>query len=242
MSWLFSQALVEASSEATCSDGEPCAPLSVMPTAHSFWRRGKTIESSRLSLFGLTCAVLTEHHGAELLTSYLQGFRAKTSARPARALGSTARTPASGGTPCGSFATWSPNTSGWKTAQCSLLAGSDESSVTWPRWGSMRSGACSERPTWVSHTTGSACGSRLPTPSGVNGGRNNTMGRVDEWGGSSNPLRGTVIGSTCSPEFEELVMGWPIGWTELTPYETGRFHEWRREHGECSARACREAA
>ena len=58
------------------------------------------------------------------------------------------------------------------------------------------------------------------------------MGRVDEWGGSSNPLRGTVIGSMCSPEFEEMVMGWPIGWTELTPYETARFRAWQREHGE----------
>jgi site-specific DNA-cytosine methylase len=67
-------------------------------------------------------------------------------------------------------------------------------------------------------------------PSGVNGGRNNTMGRIDEWGGSSNPLRGTVIGSMCLPEFEELVMGWPIGWTALTPYETDKCHEWRQEH------------
>jgi hypothetical protein len=71
----------------------------------------------------------------------------------------------------------------------------------------------------------------LPTPSGVNGGNNHTMGRVDEWGGSSNPLRGTVIGSMCSPEFEELVMGWPVTWTELTPLETDRFQAWCASHG-----------
>ncbi|MNR20025.1 hypothetical protein D3C85_1368460 [compost metagenome] len=74
-------------------------------------------------------------------------------------------------------------------------------------------------------------GSVLPTPSGVNGGRNHTMGRIDEWGGSSNPLRGTAIGSMCLPEFEELVMGWPIGWTELTPFETDKFREWQQQHG-----------
>jgi len=62
------------------------------------------------------------------------------------------------------------------------------------------------------------------------------MGRVDEWGGSSNPLRGTVIGSMCSPEFEELVMGWPIGWTEPMPFEMARFLEWRLEHGESCMR------
>jgi len=76
------------------------------------------------------------------------------------------------------------------------------------------------------------CGSSLPTPSGVNGGNNHTMGRIDEWGGSSNPLRGTVIGSMRLPEFEELVMGWPIRWTELTPYETAKFREWSSEHSE----------
>lgn len=51
-------------------------------------------------------------------------------------------------------------------------------------------------------------------------------------GGSSNPLRGTVIGSMCSPEFEELVMGWQIGWTEPTPFEMARFREWLHEHSE----------
>jgi hypothetical protein len=72
----------------------------------------------------------------------------------------------------------------------------------------------------------------LPTPSGVNGGKNHTMGRVDEWGGSSNPLRGTVIGSLCSPEFEELVMGWPVTWTELMPLGMDRFRLWLQTHGE----------
>jgi hypothetical protein len=71
----------------------------------------------------------------------------------------------------------------------------------------------------------------LPTPSGVNAGKNHTMGRIDEWGGSSNSLRGTVIGYLCLPEFEEMVMGWPITWTALTPLETDRFHAWLLQHG-----------
>lgn len=36
MSWLFSQALVEAYLEATCSAGEPSAQLNAMPTQHRF--------------------------------------------------------------------------------------------------------------------------------------------------------------------------------------------------------------
>lgn len=56
----------------------------------------------------------------------------------------------------------------------------------------------------------------LPTPSGTsNHGKNHVMGRLDEWGGSSNPWRGTMIGKICSPTFEEWMMGYPIGFTVL---------------------------
>jgi hypothetical protein len=232
MSWLFSQALVEASSEDGFLAGEPSAPLSVMPTAHNFWRRGKTIEPSNLSLFGLTCAVLTADHGEALLTSFRAGFRAKTSAQPEREQASQESGQASGARWLESSMKYDPDSRSWRTAQLSLLADSAPFSGTWPAWGLMRNGESFGLPMSASTTSAPDSGSSLPTPSGVNGGRNNTMGRVDEWGGSSNPLRGTVIGSMCLPEFEELVMGWPIGWTELTPYETAKFHEWQRQHGE----------
>nr|WP_234411789.1 hypothetical protein [Stenotrophomonas maltophilia] len=236
MSWLFSQALVVEYSAAKFSDGEPSAQLNVMPTAHPFWRRGKTMDASDLSPSGLTCAVLTEGRGKVLLMSFLADSLVRTSALPEKA-------PASAGTGLGfgrnsleSFARFSPDTYGWRTAQPCLLGGSTSSLPTWPRSGSMRSGACWEQMPSASLTSGRGCGSSLPTPSGVNGGRNHTMGRIDEWGGSSNHLRGTVIGSMCSPEFEELVMGWPIGWTEPTPFEMGRFHVWLQEHSESCMR------
>ena len=233
MSWLFSQALVGAFSAASCTDAEPSAQLSVMPTPHKFWRNDKTMEPSRLSQFGLTCAVLTAARGEELLTSFLLASRVRTSAPQAKVQALTGNRRVFGGRPLALLAKWSPGTRCWKTAQCSLLADSNESLATWPRSGSMRNGECFERPTLASLTSEAACGYSLPTPSGVNGGKNNTMGRVDEWGGSSNPLRGTVIGSMCSPEFEELVMGWPIGWTELTPFGMARFRAWQQQHGGC---------
>ena len=31
----------------------------------------------------------------------------------------------------------------------------------------------------------------------------------------------------------EVVMGWPMGWTELQPLETDKFQEWLRQHGVC---------
>ena len=33
-----------------------------------------------------------------------------------------------------------------------------------------------------------------------------------------------------NPVFVEWLMGWPLGWTELQPLETARFHEWRQQH------------
>jgi len=78
MSWLYSQALVEAFWEESSLDGEPFAQLNVTPTPHKFWHNGKTMDVSNLSRFGLTCRVLTEQHGAELLTWFRGASRAKT--------------------------------------------------------------------------------------------------------------------------------------------------------------------
>ena len=92
MSWLISRALmevyanspsspglVEESSEAICSDGEQSAQLSVMPTQHKFWRNDKTMDACDHSRFGLTCAILTESRGEELLMLFRAASRARTS-------------------------------------------------------------------------------------------------------------------------------------------------------------------
>ena len=34
-----------------------------------------------------------------------------------------------------------------------------------------------------------------------------------------------------NPTWVEWLMGWPIGWTDLKPLETDRFHEWLQQHG-----------
>lgn len=66
-------------------------------------------------------------------------------------------------------------------------------------------------------TSGSASGS-LPTPSGTsNHGKNHVAGRLDEWGGSSNPFRGTPLGPIHSPRFELWTMGYPAAWRERMP-------------------------
>lgn len=96
MSWLFSRALVAEFSAATSWAGAPSAPLNVMPMPQQFWRNDKMMEPSQLSRFGLTCALLTEDRGAELLTWFLAGFRARTSALQVRAQELMANAPVSG--------------------------------------------------------------------------------------------------------------------------------------------------
>jgi hypothetical protein len=38
-------------------------------------------------------------------------------------------------------------------------------------------------------------------------------------------------GGRLNPTWEEWLMGWPIGWTELKPSATGRFQQWCDSHG-----------
>jgi hypothetical protein len=102
MSWMISAALmrdyenslsspvpVGESLVATCLDGEPSAQLNVMPTPHKFWCNDKTMEPFAHSRFGLTLKLLTEDHGAALLTWYRGDFLANHTAL----LGSSAGEP-----------------------------------------------------------------------------------------------------------------------------------------------------
>lgn len=165
MSWLFSRALVEASSVDSCMGAEPCAQLSVTLTPHKFWRNDRMMEFSRLSQFGLTLQLLTEPAGEELLTSFLAGFPARTLALPEPEPELTASEADCGDTWRGSFAKYDRKKSKWKTAQCSLLEDWAEFSETWPRWGSMRSGVSYLQPIPALPTCVSESGLLLPTPS-----------------------------------------------------------------------------
>lgn len=70
---------------------------------------------------------------------------------------------------------------------------------------------------------------RMPTPTTPTG---NASGRLDEWGGSGNPWRGTEEGGgPLNPTWVEWLMGWPIGWTDLQPLEMAKFRQWCDSHG-----------
>ena len=106
--------------------------------------------------------------------SFRAAFPARIFQRPEKGPESTASAAECGGIWPESFARWSPDSSSWKTPQCSLLAGLDEFSETWPRWGMMRAGECLVQSMPVLRTSENGSG-LLPTPLasiGTNGGPN----------------------------------------------------------------------
>lgn len=168
MSWLFSQALVAEYSAAICWDGAPYAPLSVMPTPHRFWRNDKPMAYSRLSQFGLTCAVLTEDDGEALLTWFLADSHAKTSQRLEMAPALTEHDLGFGEKWHESSARYDLNSSTWKTHLCLWEEDLPWSSVNLPKWGMTRSGALFQHPTLERPTSGTEPG-LWPTPTRSDG-------------------------------------------------------------------------
>jgi len=117
---------------------------------------------------------LTESRGQELLTLYLEGFHAKTSAQQEKAQALTESAAECGEKWHGSFTKYSPDTSSWKTHQCSLAGDLDEFSETWPQWGLMRGGECWEQQTLVQTTKGTGFG-LWATPAASDGQRSGTI-------------------------------------------------------------------
>jgi hypothetical protein len=145
MSWLFSQVLVEEYLGENFLDGEQSAPLSGNPIQQAYCSPDKMMVFSRLSRFGMTYKPLTESRGEELLTLYRAVFLAKTLAQQEKVQELTGNEVECGEKWRASFTKYDPDTSLWRTHQCSLLGGLDEFLETWPQWGLMRDGECWEQ-------------------------------------------------------------------------------------------------
>ena len=298
MSWLYSQALVEAFSAGTSSDGEQSVQSNGNPTQLAYLPLDRMTDFSRLSRFGMTFKPLTEDRGEELLMSYLEAFHAKTSALQDEATDLKASGQECGNTWRGWLAKFDPDSCSWKTAQCSLLGEEQESLQTLPRWGTTVDGVLLEQQTVALRTnvtesglwrtpqaqdgmrgvykTKEAVDAHLsrghqlglanqvahrhlwPTPT-VCGNYNRkglsaTSGdglatAVQKWptptahmaketNAPSEALRNepslsSRVGGTLNPMWVEWLMGWPLGWTDLKPLETGKFQQWQQQHGNC---------
>lgn len=184
MSWHFSAALAAEFLEVTSSDGAPSAQSSGCNTLGPSSCNDKMTESCDHSQSGTMSRPSTGAPGLDAWMLSRVGFRARTSPQQEKERESTANAPGCGRTWHESLAKYDPDSRSWKTAQCSLLAGLDEFSETWPRWGTMRNGACWARMT-AEHLTGATESGLLatfPTP---------TVGMAT---GGQNPEKGGQIG------------------------------------------------
>jgi hypothetical protein len=163
MSWLFSQALVEEYSEDISSAGEPSVQSSGNPTQLAYLPPDRMTAFSRLSRFGMTFKPLTEDLGQDVLTSFLEGFPAKTYQQQEEAQELMEPDQECGSTWRELLAKYDQDSSTWKTPQCSLLEDSIEFLGTWPRWGSMQDGVSYRQQTLVRHTKETGSG-LWPTP------------------------------------------------------------------------------
>lgn len=164
MSWLFSQALVAEYSAATSSDGAPSALLNVMPTPHSFWRNDKPMDCSRLSRFGLTCAVLTDAHGEALLTWFREDFLVRTSRPQAMVWASQEPAPDCDDRWHELPMRYDLATSNWRTHHYLWEEDLPWCSVTLPKWGMTRDGVLSEQQTPMHPISETRSGSSQKTP------------------------------------------------------------------------------
>ena len=145
MSYTYLLELGEESS-AECFSGIPASVLSSgTSTPDNACLPDSGTDACHASQSGMTCKPSTETLGAAASTSSAEASPVRISASLEMAQESTAS-----GLECGrtwpvSFARWARGLCSWKTPQCSLLAGLDEFSETWPRWGMMQNGECWER-------------------------------------------------------------------------------------------------
>ena len=174
MSWLFSQALVEEYSAASCLAGEPFVQSNANHILQAYCAPDRMTKFSRLSRFGMTFAPLTEIRGEELLTLYREDFLARTSAQQDTVPVSPAVDQDSGLKWQGLLGKYDHATRSWKTAQCSLLEDLEQCLEIWPRWGLMRDGVSYQQQTLVRHTSENESGSWhtpiFPTPTTGGGG------------------------------------------------------------------------
>ncbi len=200
MSWLYSQVLVEEYLGDISLDGEQSVQSSGSSTPQAYCAPDKMTGFSRLSRFGMTFKPLTESRGEELLTLYREAFHAKTSQLQEKVSESMESEVECGEKWRGSFTKYDPDTSLWRTHQCSLLGDLDEFLETWPQWGLMRDGECWEQRTLEQTIRGTESGSleNWPTPRSCSA-MAATITPESAWNEKRNPNLETIVGQRMFP-------------------------------------------
>jgi hypothetical protein len=239
MSYTYLQAQGEESSAESFSDIPQCVQWKSIHTAAKSYSNGNAMESCRTSQSGMMSQPLMAGRGKESCELSAVASRAKTSVLPEKEQASQANA-LDYGKKCGVWlGKYDPNTSLWKTLQCSLFGGLESWSETWPSWGMMHNGESWGLPMLERSTSENESGF-LPTPlasDGEGGGicrsKNGREYNLRDWWANQGLGKRR---QQRKPEFWEWVMGWPMGWTASEPLETDKFRLWLHSHGEHSTR------
>ena len=160
---------------------------------------------------------LTADRGEELLMSYLEGFHAK----PIRQQLRVKTLQMISGRKCDG--SWQMSLPGTYLPRTLHEKPSTQRRTTSRRWVMKPAALSFPRKTWVVTTFGPDVGYlHTPTTQG-----NYCAPSMQKWPACRAFAR--VFGKV-TPEAQEWLMGWPIGWTELQPLETDRFQRWRSAH------------
>jgi len=239
MSWLFSQALVEEYLAANSLDGEPSVQLNGKPTQQAYCAPDKMMAFSRLSRFGMTFAPLMPDRGEELLTLFREDFHARTSVPQEKAQELTENDQECGEKWLASFVKYDHDLSLWKTHQCSLLGDLEQFSETWPQWGLMRNGECWEQMPLGVVTIEKEYG-YWPTPTATDWkatGKLETLKRQGDKNGAGHQNKpqyqyARKYNMKMPLAAQEILMKWPLGWTDLKPLAMDKSHYVQQQHGE----------
>jgi len=217
MSWHYLRELEGEFLEDICSGGELLQPLKSKITHAEFYCNGKLMDSYLDSLSGTTFAHSMANLGQEKSMSSQEVSPVKTCLQQEKAQDLMENAQDSGEKWQGSFAKYDQNTHSLRTHQCSLFEDSTEYCATLPKWGSMRTGECWELPMLELNIKETEFG-LWPTPTTPSGG-----GNCGGSGAYKNAIKnGTHIPHSINPNLYEWLMGWPTGWTDLKPLETGK--------------------
>jgi hypothetical protein len=219
MSYTYSQEQEAAFSPGSFSGIDASAQSSESLAFNPCFSQGSATEACQPSLSSATFAPSMVDPTADALTSWLEAFPV----RPTAAHLEDDLWRKTSGRKCSG--SWQMSLPGTSLPRTSRARPSTQQPTTSKRWLTPSAAWRFPRQTWVVTTFGSGIGF-LHTPTHT---ANYACRSMQKWPNCREFVR--VFGKP-SPTNHEWLMGWPIGWTELKPLETGRFRSWLQRHFE----------
>jgi hypothetical protein len=217
MSWLFSRVLVVDCLEHSNSVSKHSVLWNWTGTADVFLHSDKMSDSYEIhSRFGMTFVPLTVERGAAELIWSLGDFLAKRSAQRQEG----AILPMTFGGKCEE--SWQMSLPGTSSPKTSAPKPLKPLGTNCPRWVSKPKCFPYLRQTWAQTTYGNGIG-YLHTPTTK---ANYAAKSMQKWPSARAFVE--VFG-VVNPENQEWLMGFPPGWSDMKPLETGKFQLWQQQ-------------